>query len=111
MKARELELAPLPSSSFFVLCATASASLCHFTLSSPGWGLHILSFCCSSPAHRYNSFLLSFPIIPAKCHAFCPLPGDFLGAFLCLSTLQSGTLQQYSFIICMPNPSVSGSPR
>lgn len=49
---------------------------------------------------------------PCPVPAFLPPARRFPRAFLlCLSTLQSGTLQQCSLIICLPNPSMRGSPR
>lgn len=111
---KEHELSPLPSSSILsYLCRIASSSLCHFTLLLPGWGLCIFSP-NSAVSHLLAGTTLSCYLFPSSLQAphFLPPARRFpRGFLLCLSTLQSGSPQQCSFIICMPNPSMSTSPR
>lgn len=87
-----------------ILPITAPSSLCHF-------GLLLLTLCCLQPAAGAALPCHLFPQ-PLPSRASCLPARSFPGGFpLCLSTLQSGILQQCSFVICMPNPSMSWSPR
>lgn len=109
----ELKLAPSPSSTFF-LPLQDHLILLPLPLHPPlaQLGLGTFSLCSFSPASWYNFSLSTSSHDPCSVPAFLPPARRFPRAFLlCLSTLQSGTLQQCSLIICLPNPSMRGSPR